>query len=131
MRRGPPRSTRTYTPFPYTTLLRSFEREANAPGSHPAQVDAGLARLGEQHLAAPRHRQRQCIEKAVVFDGDAEPREAGGQDTGQALHAESDAREPVGAVVDGVERGEHRPQNLRGADVRSEEHTSELQSLMR
>src|SRR3546814_20724664 len=77
---------------------RLVERDANAPGSHPAQVDAGLARLGEQHLAAPRHRQRQGIEKAVVFDGDAEPREAGGQDTAQELNAEGDARETVGAT---------------------------------
>src|SRR3546814_19124704 len=45
MRRRPPRSTRTDTLFPYTTLFRS-ERAAGAVGM--ARIDAGI---GEDHAA--------------------------------------------------------------------------------
>src|SRR3546814_6209408 len=44
MTRRPPRSTRTHTPFPYTTLFRS--RQAQAPGRDAPQ-DAGLRRGAE------------------------------------------------------------------------------------
>src|SRR3546814_12391450 len=36
MRRRPPRSTRTDTLFPYTTLFRSAAHRADAPEEHPA-----------------------------------------------------------------------------------------------
>src|SRR3546814_2758629 len=88
MRRLPPRSTRTDTLFPYTTLFRSpahLHRKARRDSCR-AQPDAG-----EPYRPAPPARQRQ------------------GQD------AEGDGR------GDRADR----------ADVRSEEHTSELQSLMR
>src|SRR3546814_6500582 len=72
MRRRPPRSTRTDTLFPYTTLFRS--------GS------------------PPRRGRRRHIQKAF-------------KDEGELLEAEKE--------------------RLTCADFRSEEHTSELQSLMR
>src|SRR3546814_3416614 len=78
MRRRPPRSTRTDTLFPYTTLFRSAEQ--------------------------PDH--RRC----------------GGQD------------EPDGHHARGAEAGDQTPgEEARHIhrDDRSEEHTSELQSLMR
>src|SRR3546814_12646883 len=72
MRRRPPRSTRTDTLFPYTTLFRSGQgrhdrlgvilglrrvggvarRKAATDVDH-LQVDAALAELGEQHCRPP------------------------------------------------------------------------------
>src|SRR3546814_2409442 len=80
MIRRPPRSTRTDTLFPYTTLFRSGRAE-----QHSAQ-----ARL----LSAP---ERSCLRAA-----------RGGPDRADAVHHRMDTRRR-----------------------RSEEHTSELQSLMR
>src|SRR3546814_9322572 len=104
MIRRPPRSTRTDTLFPYTTLFRSFpqreqvadfiEREASplrrADEAQPTQVRRAIA----SHPAAP-------------------------------------------AVAAAARRGVHQAAALVIADgldahaARSEEHTSELQSLMR
>src|SRR3546814_6918298 len=75
MIRRPPRSTRTDTLFPYTTLFRSI---------HRSRILRIVARHGAQHDGAVAHRAR------------------------------------------------HRPRLVeRGGEGRSEEHTSELQSLMR
>src|SRR3546814_3568436 len=82
----PPRSTRTYTLFPYTTLFRSFERQ---------------------------------------------PRDAG--DRGQSLAAKAhrfDVLDRVGRQLRGRVAFE-RQRHVGGGHPRSEEHTSELQSLMR
>src|SRR3546814_1580804 len=81
MIRRPPRSTRTDTLFPYTTLFRSqAELRQHPPG-------IGLVAIGEDQLAPrqPRHR----LDQPAIL--------------GQRAHL----------------------------DIRSEEHTSELQSLMR
>src|SRR3546814_8209738 len=80
MIRRPPRSTRTDTLFPYTTLFRSL------PGAAPPPLRAGQRRA------------------AHAVPGAVAPRERG--------HAAA------------------RPRRRRPRD-RSEEHTSELQSLMR
>src|SRR3546814_9383790 len=108
MIRRPPRSTRTDTLFPYTTLVRSTRtarvtcqrnrrgRGAAGPRSRARRRDAGDLALWPPPLetgAEPQHRR-------------AEPRGRNG-DRGPP------AGDPVG------DRG------------RSEEHTSELQSLMR
>src|SRR3546814_1739180 len=79
MIRRPPRSTRTDTLFPYTTLFRSFaQRDRDAPVGKAAQVVAGaVERIDDPGMAA-----------------------------GPAVA-------------------------LLRANQRSEEHTSELQSLMR
>src|SRR3546814_9297097 len=86
MIRRPPRSTRTDTLFPYTTLFRSPAR----PGPRRAVPRAG-ARAGPERRAG-----------------------AGG---GAGAHRPGDARR-------------RRAQRV-GDGHRSEEHTSELQSLMR
>src|SRR3546814_1114590 len=78
MIRRPPRSTRTDTLFPYTTLFRSVDRLVRRPG-------------GDQDTAA--------IERAVI----------GGREIGLASERHDGRR----------------------ICERSEEHTSELQSLMR
>src|SRR3546814_1290282 len=104
MIRRPPRSTRTYTLFPYTTLFRSVETR---------QRIAGLA--GRDHEA-------RAIEVLQVVDG----AEAGAVDVLEqrvraACHARCGAVHRVVAAV-----------RLHAvAEQRSEEHTSELQSLMR
>src|SRR3546814_7836369 len=94
MIRRPPRSTRTDTLFPYTTLFRSPARPrgrctARAPGgtarASPSASPCGLLARLHRELAAP------LAEHAVQV--------------------------VVQQVVDGL--------------LRSEEHTSELQSLMR
>src|SRR3546814_1766643 len=91
MLRRPPRSTRTDTLFPYTTLFRSDQ-----------VVEPGL--LERRHLDildVARH----LLDDHLVFE----------QALAHALR--------VGLfLVDLVDRNDHR---------RSEEHTSELQSLMR
>src|SRR3546814_7932548 len=88
MIRRQPRSTRTDTLFPYTTLFRSGRRAAEL-AVHPDQ---------------PRQPHQ--------------PHRSGRQGRDRA------ARRPAG---DGVSRGAA----ALGAPDRSEEHTSELQSLMR
>src|SRR3546814_9475743 len=98
MIRRPPRSTRTDTPFPYTTLFRSRQRD---PGGFPR-----VRHVRRDHRA-----------------GDRRPRH---------LRAAADGRaRRFGTKAAGMDT---RPRPLAGAapdDVRSEEHTSELQSLMR
>src|SRR3546814_7381029 len=79
MLRRPPRSTRTDTLFPYTTLFRSRTGGRTTPGPGPARRPATSPRFGAMHQVAQ-------------------------------LATEAFTRSP---------------------NVRSEEHTSELQSLMR
>src|SRR3546814_1648310 len=100
MMRRPPRSTRTYPPFPYTTLFRSA-----------ADLHHGVQR---------RHR--------VLEDH----RHPGTPEAPQVLAVE------LGELLAGVAHGA-RPSDVavaeqahdRSGQHRSEEHTSELQSLMR
>src|SRR3546814_8500435 len=96
MIRRPPRSTRTDTLFPYTTLFRSH-LFAPAEGAHHLPDRPGARCGGQPDLrAAPVPR-------------------IGKPDPGHLLLHQLAGR-----------RGERRPRH-----VRSEEHTSELQSLMR
>src|SRR3546814_5872418 len=89
MIRRPPRSTRTYTLFPYTTLFRSRawrgRRQSSGPSGTPARP-GGAGRPGS---------------------GGAPPSAQG---------------RPAGRPM---------PRQRRKSQHRSEEHTSELQSLMR
>src|SRR3546814_7993772 len=140
MIRRPPRSTRTDTLFPYTTLFRSA-------------IDPNVeAVLGEQayRFAGDRRRQRVALdgrevgahEHAAVEGGDrrveAQRIDQHGHYAGRpsARYGEADA-----AVAKRLDRrprslGQHlvmryqRPVDI-GEDKRSEENTSELQSLMR
>src|SRR3546814_5602082 len=95
MSRRPPRSTRTDTLFPYTTLFRS-------------------AAGGRHHLGR---------RQAVVGVGDAEGVERQDEGTYQG-----DAGIEPGAI--GEAAGGHGDEEA-GGQPSSEEHTSELQSLMR
>src|SRR3546814_2201029 len=114
----PPISTLTYTLFPYTTLFRS-----HAQGLAQRVVQPGLAvmrfagklrgRVGEE--AQVRHRARDL------------------HVAGERERLAAVARFGVGEIVqprfDGVGQFFQPARALRGG--RSEEHTSELQSLMR
>src|SRR3546814_5991352 len=105
MLRRPPRSTRTDTLFPYTTLFRSLvDRLREQRG---LQVAAGRVRGGEE---VDHHR--------ALF-------QRIGQLEGERLASQVGRGAEVGCGRAGLERGE------RGRGQRSEEHTSELQSLMR
>src|SRR3546814_7940683 len=106
MIRQPPRSTRTATLFPYTTLFRS--RGAKRPRQAvPRAVDLPLDRQRTLHPLQPRVRQ--------------EPE-----------HGNGTACRAVATQEGRLSFGEHPPAVfLARVPGRSEEHTSELQSLMR
>src|SRR3546814_6646808 len=97
MIRRPPRSTRTYTLFPYTTLFRSIRN-----GSHYRLAGP---RRGARVRAAQTQNSRRLWR--IQSSGDLAPV--------QQLHQQSTQVSSA----------------LRQANPRSEEHTSELQSLMR
>src|SRR3546814_2007265 len=101
MIRRPPRSTRTDTLFPYTTLFRS--RVIQALGD-----DILAAQLGDAVLAA----------QAFQHDPDF------------VLCREVPARRTPYVLHQPLSRGLRR-RFFQGGLGRSEEHTSELQSLMR
>src|SRR3546814_2631702 len=109
MIRRPPRSTRTYTPFPYTTLFRSWPRaERVQHGLRPRpRKDAGRLFRPERPRRPARSRRRL---------GD---RAVGAEPARRELPAGRLRRADPGLMFD-----------PRGTE-RSEEHTSELQSLMR
>src|SRR3546814_3491565 len=138
MIRRPPRSTRTDTLFPYTTLFRSGHapRDTGPTGDGSACVDpeAGAAGSGagldvSRQSCGDRGR-ASCI--ARVGPGSMEhPAFAARDREGTVADTPGDrARRPP--VADG--RGHSLQQSGQpGAtsELRSEEHTSELQSLMR
>src|SRR3546814_5807977 len=92
MIRRPPRSKRTDTLFPYTTLFRSAEQDV-AEGH---ALDFGIEGLGG-------------LEEAFLLAPD---------------------RDRILALLD-LHGARGRVHHRQGHPVRSEEHTSELQSLMR
>src|SRR3546814_5879000 len=102
MIRRPPRSTRTDTLFPYTTLFRSH-------AAHAVFADVAGKRAGAGRRPRRRHR-----------PGRRTPRAGRAARRARGLQATDSAREHP------VFRRAPRP-----AARRSEEHTSELQSLMR
>src|SRR3546814_3703157 len=105
MIRRPPRSTRTDTLFPYTTLFRSWSSSGNWPG-------------GRRH---PSRCPRRCRDAATTRLGKGGPRTRG-----HDLLAVHDPSVPGTSLSTNVGRTIHA-----GVEMRSEEHTPELQSLMR
>src|SRR3546814_2134777 len=143
MVRRPPRSTRTDTLFPYTTLFRSAGGDADAVPLRAARAfDQGAAQAfgdfdrivqvvvgqADHEFLAAESRQQRVVRAQHLADAlRGEP---------QAVIADQVAV----AVVDALEMVEvdpqqrHRLVRLLAVDrkrTRSEEHTSELQSLMR
>src|SRR3546814_1788195 len=114
MTRRPPRSTRTDTRFPYTTLFRSRRGEPGAgwldhaqrQGAHEGCLRAPLRALpAPERKAAPRR--GRAVRRRAAHAGDCP--------------ADHDRSEDPAA----------RRALRRAHAERSEEHTSELQSLMR
>src|SRR3546814_4700754 len=128
MIRQPPRSTRTDTLFPYTTLFRSgvVERRLRDPGHHFAREDVAVRACQRDALDRHAVRLRNALDDRVrLVEGNAGREHVqpswSGRDTGD------------GKVVGRVEVAETQAgkAHRRHAHARSEEHTSELQSLMR
>src|SRR3546814_2214360 len=121
MMRRPPRSTRTDTLFPYTTLFRSV-RAVAAEQQGGARSRQGLERC------EPRARIRQpgVVDRVQAAEG--------GDDVGarQAVVQRRDHHVPERGIQARVEDLHHlRPARAQQARGRSEEHTTELQTLMR
>src|SRR3546814_1106347 len=134
MIRRPPRATRTDTLFPYTTLFRSRAQQAIAQSLDAADLRLHAAehldadRAGEEHDGGAD--QQRAVEALEAEDE--------GQEAGQARQAEHQRRRRPDEIEDaGVVHpradGRREPFVQRDGLVqgRSEEHTSELQSLMR
>src|SRR3546814_5354883 len=117
MMRRPPRSTRTYTLLPYTTLFRSAEI-AGPVVLGLILPDQVLARIDEERLGH---------DDIGAWDRLGHRIEAGGIDI-------VDMRRRETAIIVGGERrrvdADVHPRVVVHRE-RSEEHTSELQSLMR
>src|SRR3546814_5636917 len=109
MIRRPPRSTRTDTLFPYTTLFRSVAQDLGLFAEHRVEI-AGIAVA----LDAPQAGALDGLDDGGLAETDEEG--GPGLDADAVPRARAVGRQPLGV--------------LRGV-LRSEEHTSELQSLMR
>src|SRR3546814_3735668 len=109
MLRRPPRSKRTDTLFPYTTLCRSHlagRRINTSPPRRRGPLEVYAATKGRaDHGRVQRHVTLKCPSRGRRFSASVLPQ----------------SRNPAALA--------HRDERL--ADLRSEEHTSELQSLMR
>src|SRR3546814_4750615 len=108
MIRRPPRSTRTDTLFPYTTLFRSQR--------FPEQHAAVLALVVQRAEAVEEHHERQHDERPGRTQQQRQVDALGELDHVLRTHL-------AGELAD--------VQAVDADPVRSEEHTSELQSLMR
>src|SRR3546814_2562851 len=108
MLRRPPRSTRTDTLFPYTTLFRSYEGDDEGESDAPALPPAAAIRA--RYLARLRDPESLL----------------------RLLKGEVDLRKLLrGLSALGRKKTPAAPDSLPVRLDRSEEHTSELQSLMR
>src|SRR3546814_7386186 len=110
----PLRATRTDTLFPYTTRVRAHA----VPRTGPARAGRGSRRRGAPGIRRRRPRQLGPGPRHLVGAGARVPR----------------CGHPCGAAVDQCPEAAGLSPGARGAAgeaARSEEHTSELQSLMR
>src|SRR3546814_2677551 len=107
MIRRPPRTTRSYTLFPYTTLLRSFLSQHGC--------DCRVTRVHQSCEVCPRRRVAQAgrIQSGCIYSQE------------RSRQAGVDAGNEACLAAEGGNLG------VAGILGRSEEHTSELQSLMR
>src|SRR3546814_5340867 len=115
MIRRPPRSTRTDTLFPYATLFRSARRAA----CHAARRRRAGRRI--EPIRTPGYPGESAEGRARHHAGSFARR------SGAALRPFTDPLFAVGHTIAGASSR----QSLADVRKRSEEHTSELQSLMR
>src|SRR3546814_10545604 len=145
MIRRPPRSTRTDTLFPYTTLFRSIHHHIAARAQRRDGVAAGIGRRGERDVRGVEQdivarRQRGGVDRAVrrcdhdvgaasIADADREARTAGPRRQAEDMRVGARSGR---ADIDGFDvAGRFDVDVVARTHVRSEEHTSELHSLMR
>src|SRR3546814_5171417 len=124
MIRRPPRPTRTDTLFPYTTLFRSRQFRKGESDSDPISVLDGILAACDEIA-----RERPMGDTLVFLPGEREIRDAH-----QALeHLKYRHTEVLPLYARLSARDQDRVFNPgpQRRIVRSEEHTSELQSLMR
>src|SRR3546814_7456642 len=124
MLRRPPRSTRTDTLFPYTTLFRSMRAAA-------LRVDLRTLGQRQRHFAAMAHRVALPAQRHLR---QADARARRGNAAATAYRLRHQAKSAVAGRADaqhGVVDHDLVRVAVVGAAHRSEEHTSELQSLMR
>src|SRR3546814_5975204 len=117
-RRRPPRSTRTDTLFPYTTLFRSARSARRGPAAGGTRSPGGCGSAGGTPTTrgtSPRARSGR--------GGPSRLRGRYGRRVGPGAA-------PVGRAWRGPRLGGQDARSLEAVG-RSEEHTSELQSLMR
>src|SRR3546814_4687064 len=131
MIRLPPRSTRTDTLFPYTTLFRSSRPGIFYYNAYdlPSRTTYGMETL-YLHEGSPGHhfqislaQENEALPAFMRFGGNTAFVE------GWALYAET-LGPALGMFTDPYQRFGHLDDEMLRA-MRSEEHTSELQSLMR
>src|SRR3546814_5214218 len=120
----PPRSTRTDTLFPYTTLFRSCRPSASARTTRKIEVPP-RSRSG---AAAPQSRAFAIVHPSGIGPL-AELRKALSHEQGFSLGTHHLGHQPLRYGQQG--RRQLLPRHIEAGHQRSEEHTSELQSLMR
>src|SRR3546814_3425022 len=118
MIRRPPRSTRTDTFFPYTTLFRSHLREAD--------IDEDLAERHEQPDHHRRDRRADHRTEPAEHDDEESRHDIALADIGgdRSQHGQHHAADPGDASAQPEDEGVYQP---RIDSHRLEEHTSELQ----
>src|SRR3546814_5205212 len=143
MIRRPPRSTRTDTLFPYTTLFRSSEGQLQyEPRRRPLLQGARLGRLCPYDLDERAHRQfrpgqlcRRQTRHRRSFEVDrarhAALRRPLERDRTLCLDTDDRQHSDRYARAEKARRGVEKARSRQDRALRSEEHTSELQSLMR
>src|SRR3546814_16663909 len=115
MKRRPPRSTRTYTLFPYTTLFRSIHADGGLVITKLARTGGRVDRATcTEQLLYEMHDPARYITPDCVLDVTGVTLEETGPNRVRAAGARALPRTPSYKVT-----------------VRSEEHTSEIQSLIR
>src|SRR3546814_9883770 len=127
MLRLPPRSTRTDTPFPYTTLFRSadIDQKTAARDAARAQVAVAEAQLNEMRARIDRLDIR-APEAGIVLERSVEPGQVVGQGGSPLFRIAKDGQVEMRALL-----AEQEISRLKVGLPRSEEPTSDLPALKR
>src|SRR3546814_7395770 len=120
MIRRPPRSTRTDTLFPYTTLFRSIECAKDGLGAKRSRRSVGIAT--ESNHFDPGN---------IDIVHDIDPSSVGRERLEKMADIGVAVRIPAAQCVVKDDPNAHCAVDLVRIERRSEEHTSDLQSLMR
>src|SRR3546814_9925266 len=127
----PPRSTRTDTLFPYTTLVRSPRQGRRSLGlGHRLRLAAGRPAAGRRHKGQIMNARIGVVALlALGLAACSEPSQElhSGKNTGQPAYAGTGSNFVAPGWTTGDKASWQRELTLR-TQRRSEEHTSELQS---